>query len=246
MSQNLNTKPTSQTDSQFSRKSRMEAMREMAAAVSFDLTDMAMVMSFKTSLIRKALESGSSKELILQDLERVEKNLARLSTLAKGMRNLGLTAEDDGFEVTKLPDLISKILDLSHAWFDVQNITFQADEIPNVTVRCRPAQLSQAVINLLNNAIDATSQLPQKWVNLGFALEGKSPVCLKILVTDSGKIAPEISQKMMDPFFTTKVSGKGIGLGLNVVKSVAEAHSGKLYLDTAHPQTRFVLEVPTL
>lgn len=234
------------TDSQFSRSSRMEAMREMASAVSFDLTDLTTVIGFKISGIRKALEQGSSPPTLLQDIERIEAALARLQKLAKGMRSLGLAGEQDGFQLTPLPELVSKVLDLSHAWFEVQNIDFRAEEIPEVIVRCRPSQLSQAVINLLNNAIDATAPLPQKWVNLGFTLEGSAPICLKISVTDSGKMAPEISQKMLEPFFSTKVSGRGIGLGLNVVKSVAEAHSGKLYLDSSHPQTRFILEIPVV
>lgn len=234
----------SMSEAQFSRSSRMEAMREMASAISFDLTDMTTVMQFKLAQVRKALEKGGSNSIALKDIEKIEATLVRMGKIAKGMRSMGLAGEEDGLENVSLKGLVSKILELSRPWFQNQNTQFKAEETPNVIVKCRATQFSQALINLLNNAIEATSLLDQKWVTLGFSLEGSSPVCLKIKITDSGKLSPEIKEKMMEPFFSTKEPGRGMGLGLNVVKSVAEAHSGKLYLDPESEHTCFVFEVP--
>jgi len=64
-------------------------------------------------------------------------------------------------------------------------------------------------------------------------------------VSDSGAaIPPELREKIMEPFFTTKEVGKGTGLGLPIAKGIAEAHGGRLYLDGEAPATTFVIELP--
>jgi signal transduction histidine kinase len=67
----------------------------------------------------------------------------------------------------------------------------------------------------------------------------------KISVTDSGEgIGPEVLEKIMMPFFTTKEVGKGTGLGLSISKGIIEDHKGKLYYDPTNPNTSFVIELP--
>jgi C4-dicarboxylate-specific signal transduction histidine kinase len=66
-----------------------------------------------------------------------------------------------------------------------------------------------------------------------------------ISVTDSGPgITPEIAEKMMQPFFTTKAVGKGIGLGLSISEGILRSHSGELLLDSSSENTRFCMRLP--
>ncbi len=68
---------------------------------------------------------------------------------------------------------------------------------------------------------------------------------VSVRITDSGLgIKPDIAEKMMQPFFTTKEIGKGTGLGLSISKSIAEDHKGRLYYDASAANTSFVLELP--
>jgi signal transduction histidine kinase len=67
----------------------------------------------------------------------------------------------------------------------------------------------------------------------------------RIKFTDSGPgIPPEIVDKLMQPFFTTKGPGKGTGLGLSISKGIIESHDGKFYVDQNSPNTCFVIELP--
>jgi len=81
----------------------------------------------------------------------------------------------------------------------------------SLRIDCRPTEISQVLLNLLNNAVDAVQPLPEKWVELQGKNVGKD---VEISVTDSGRGIPEkIRDKVGQPFFTTKVVGQGTGLG---------------------------------
>jgi C4-dicarboxylate-specific signal transduction histidine kinase len=103
-------------------------------------------------------------------------------------------------------------------------------------------QMSQVLINLLNNSIDAIKESAEKWVELEVRETINS---VQIMVTDSGNgIAPEIAEKIMMPFYTTKGPQAGTGLGHSISQSIVEKHGGILYYDRSYPNTRFVIELP--
>jgi signal transduction histidine kinase len=103
-------------------------------------------------------------------------------------------------------------------------------------------QISQVLLNLLNNAFDAVQSLANKWVRIEVST---GPDLISIAVTDGGRGIPrEIAEKAMQPFFTTKPVGKGTGLGLSISNAIAEAHRGRLWIDSRGPNTRIVLSVP--
>jgi len=68
---------------------------------------------------------------------------------------------------------------------------------------------------------------------------------IKIIITDSGPgIPPELYEKIMQPFFTTKELNKGTGLGLSISLGLVEDHGGTLTIDRECSNTRFVVELP--
>jgi signal transduction histidine kinase len=107
---------------------------------------------------------------------------------------------------------------------------------------CREVQLSQVILNLLNNAFDAISELPNKWVHLESRMnEG----IIEIRVIDSGSGIPEeLREKILQPFFTTKEVGQGTGLGLSISKGIIESHGGTLSIDIKSQNTCFVIQIP--
>lgn len=97
-------------------------------------------------------------------------------------------------------------------------------------------QLSQVVINLLNNAIDAVETLEdpaRRRITLVTEVrerEGKDFVVLRVADLGPG-IPPEIRGRIFDPFFTSKPVGKGTGLGLYICANLAREHHGFLEMD---------------
>jgi two-component system C4-dicarboxylate transport sensor histidine kinase DctB len=87
-------------------------------------------------------------------------------------------------------------------------------------------RMEQVLINILRNAVDAVEDAPSRRVAVILDREDGEAV---ILVRDSGAGIPEqVAQHLFEPFYTTKASGKGLGLGLAISSSIVQAMNGQL------------------
>jgi signal transduction histidine kinase len=112
----------------------------------------------------------------------------------------------------------------------------------DILVLCRGAEICQVLMNLLTNALDAVEGSASAWVKLEVKEAGKMA---EISVCDSGTGIPQgLRSRILEPFFTTKEPGKGLGLGLSISRTIVEAHGGKLVLNESVPYTRFTFTLP--
>jgi two-component system sensor histidine kinase HupT/HoxJ len=106
-----------------------------------------------------------------------------------------------------------------------------------------PGQLQQVVMNLVQNAADATESARDRRLEIsGRSEEGQAVIEFR----DSGPGIPAANlDKLFDPFFTTKPVGRGTGLGLAISYGIVERHGGKLTADN-HPKggALFCLRLP--
>jgi two-component system NtrC family sensor kinase len=96
------------------------------------------------------------------------------------------------------------------------------------------------------NAADA-AQGPGVHIRLVVQTGPDSSVELRV-IDDGPGVPAAIAQRIFEPFFSTKEAGEGTGLGLSISRSIAEAHGGKLFLDSLPdtPGATFVLRLPAL
>ena len=105
-------------------------------------------------------------------------------------------------------------------------IDMKLAEVPPLV--CYPAKINQVILNLLGNAIDAST--PGGIVGIQTNANGSN---LSIEVSDSGcGISPAI-RRIFDPFFTTKPLGQGTGLGLSISYGIVTDHGGTIQVDSA-------------
>jgi two-component system, NtrC family, sensor kinase len=110
----------------------------------------------------------------------------------------------------------------------------------------RAGELQRVLINLIVNAADAA---PAPGVHIQLIAQTGPDGSVELRVVDDGPGVPAaIAQRIFEPFFSTKQAGEGTGLGLAISRSIAEAHGGRLYLDSLPdaPGATFVLSLPAL
>ena len=173
------------------------------------------------------------------------RNFARLDESKTKVVNL-----HDGLEST-LMVLQSRLKSQRHRP-DIKIIKFYGD-IPQVN--CYPSELNQVFLNLFNNAIDALDNNGDSPVHSGSnnsptitlttAAKGKNTIIIEIKDNGIG-MSPTISNRIFDPFFSTKPVGSGTGLGLSMsYQIIVEKHQGKIYCQSQLGQgTTFTIELP--
>jgi signal transduction histidine kinase len=111
----------------------------------------------------------------------------------------------------------------------------------SLKIRCVHDQIVQVLTNLLNNAIDAISDLDSKWIQIFLDVNEKR---LKICLRDSGSGVPkDLQLKMWERNFSTKAS-HGNGLGLSICRDIISSHNGEIYLNPLSGNTEFVIDLP--
>jgi len=108
-------------------------------------------------------------------------------------------------------------------------------------ILCYPAHLGQALYNLLQNAVQAIEGKGKVGIRT-FTMDGH----VGVAIADTGAgIREEDISRIYDPFFTTKVVGQGIGLGLSVVHDVVKAHHGRIEVESQPGKgTSFTILLP--
>lgn len=229
---------------QLINSSKMASLGEMASSMAHEINNPITIILGKVKVIRVMLEDLKVNHPALNDeITKIEQTTGRISKIVKGLKSFSRAAQNDPFELIPVEKIIQETLDLCFERLKANGIKLTIDPIPQVCLFCRPSQISQVFLNLLNNSSDALALVKDKFIVVKFKIE--EPDRLFISITDSGPgIPPEIGARIMEPFFTTKGVGKGTGLGLSIAKGIIEDHGGSIKLDTKSPQTRFVIELP--
>jgi signal transduction histidine kinase len=223
---------------------KMAALGEMSSNVAHEINNPLMALQLTSELLRRNLAPNQVlSEKVKELLGKLDRTVARIAKVTGSLQTFSRNAEGDPFVSASLSEIMSDTLDLCAERFRNSKVDLRVERLdPSLRLRCRPVQISQVLLNLLNNALYAVSRVKEKWVRLDFTVEQSQ---VRIRVTDSGEgVLPEIRHRLFEPFFTTKKAGEGTGLGLSISKGIVEAHGGRIFLEHERPNTEFVIELP--
>lgn len=181
----------------------------------------------------------------------VEKTIRGLETIKSQGQNLiyfttsyrqisGLKQPE--FKDFPLARLIENVRTLYQEDLQRQHIDFRADLFqPEIQIRADEKMLSQVLINLLKNAMQAVAERPEKRIRLKAYRQGTR---LLVEITDNGPGIPSHSlEDIFIPFFTTKPNGTGIGLSLS--RQIVRLHGGELSVSSQpFHETSFTVSLP--
>jgi len=113
-----------------------------------------------------------------------------------------------------------------------------------------PQDIGRVLLNLVNNAFYATNEKKktagENYKPLVSVLTKKINNNIEIAITDNGKGIPaSIKEKIFQPFFTTKPTGQGTGLGLSLSYDIVKVHGGEIKVETKEGEgSEFIIQLP--
>lgn len=222
---------------------RLASLGEMAAGVAHELNNpLSIVAGYLKILQLEWTQKSLTDESFHKLMGATEKSLDRASQIVQALKNIARDGAQDPLEDLFLSDLVDAALDLFRERLRRHRIALRLMPVPTLTLQGRIVELTQVLLNLLNNAFDAIDGTPDAWITIDFESTADS---LRIRVANSGpKLPTYVREKLFTPFYTTKKFGHGTGLGLSISAGIMQKHAGALYLDHDAPHTTFVVQLP--
>jgi signal transduction histidine kinase len=210
----------SEKNRQLERRQRLAALGEMAAGMAHEIRNpLGGIQLYASLLARDVNEMPPSLQLV----EKISAGAKRLEAVVSQV--LHFTREIEAHPApSDLAELVDETLELAAARAPSQAVRCVGQGPRPMAVRIDPLLLGQAALNLVINAVEAVGAeglVEVSWT----AADPPRQFCLR--VRDSGPgIAPNLLDRVFNPFFTTKASGTGLGLA--IAHRIVEAHEGTI------------------
>lgn len=213
----------SRKNRQLRRRERLAALGELAAGVAHEIRNPLGGIQMFASLLRKDLQDRPDA---LRIVEKITTGVSRLESIVTQILDFGRPSEPEPQRV-RLDALIGEVIDLCAAHPRPRPVRITAEAVEPVTIVTDGTLLGRALLNLALNAADAAAEHAGSVAHVCLAVTTEPDGRVTISVSDNGPgIAPEMLDRIFNPFFTTK--DHGTGLGLAIVHQIAEALGGSI------------------
>ena len=207
--------------------SRLSVMGQMASTMAHELNQPLTAVTNYLETGRQLLAAGAGRpERIVEMMEKAIGQAQRAGDVIRRLRGVVSKGETER-RIQSLNKLVEEALALAlvgarqrdvRAWLELDHT------LPPVLVD--HVQIQQVVLNLVRNAIEAMEQIERRELRIGTRAVPEQGT-VEIIVADTGPgIAPELADRLFQPFVTTKATG--MGLGLSICREIVEAHHGRL------------------
>lgn len=204
--------------------SKMAALGQLSASVTHELGQP--IAAMRNYLAAAELPDsgidGEARELV----EQLNGIAARMENITGQLRFFA-QAEPKPLKEFDLGTIVESVAGLMHSDLAARNVQC-ARETPDdvIPVFGDPFRIEQVLVNMLRNASDAVADVDQPSITLFLRRDGD---VAKLSVADNGPgLTPEALVHAEDPFFTTKASGAGMGLGLSISAAILKDHGGQM------------------
>ncbi|MFZ1750430.1 MAG: ATP-binding protein [Saprospiraceae bacterium] len=221
----------------------------------------------------EAIEMGDTEEVkdimndVIQNLDKINHHGKRADAIVKGM--LQHSRSSIGVkEPTDINALADEYLRLAYHGLRAKDKSFNAELVTNFDtnipkINVIPQDIGRVILNLITNAFYAVNEKKKSGIegyeptvtvmttragSLGVGGEQGKIESVQILVADNGNGIPlKVLDKIFQPFFTTKPTGQGTGLGLSLAYDIVKAHGGEIKVNTKENDgIEFIIQLPAV
>src|SRR5262249_12475093 len=228
---------------ELARVARVTTMGELATSIAHEINQPLAAIVAGSNACRRWLE-GQNLSRAKESLERVIADAVRACDIIKRVRALTSNATLERLEVN-INVVLKEVLAITRGERQARQVSLQLELNEDVpAVIGDKVQLQQVVLNLVMNAIEAMAAVTGRRRVLTIKSQCGEDSGALVTIQDCGTgLDLANSERIFQPFFTTKPGG--MGMGLSISTSIIEAHGGRLWASPAHPcGTAFHFSLP--
>ena len=219
-----------QVQSDLAHASRLSAVGTLASALAHELNQPLTAIANYVSAGRDIIdgETDIDRDMIREALDEAAKESLRAGQIVRRMRDFVARGEVET-RILSLGRLINDATTLGLVGAREKGVEWWIDIDSGVgNVLADHVQIQQVMVNLMRNAIEAMENSTTKHLTIRARPSGAEQVEISVSDTGSG-IAPDVMDRLFQPFTSTK--SQGMGLGLSICRTIIEAHGGKLSVE---------------
>jgi two-component system sensor kinase FixL len=213
--------------------SRLAMMGEMAGSLVHELNQpLAAIVANAGAALRFLEHDSLSKDKFREVLEDIAADGRRAGDVIRTVREMG-RKQATARQLLNLNDVIAQVIRLTRSDAHAHNCTIVTElhsALPKV--EANSGQLQEVLLNLIQNAFEASEDVPSAMRRLIIRTERDGDSAVRVCVRDFGTGLPvDLPERVFDRFFSTKP--EGMGIGLFIARSIVAAHGGTLRAENA-------------
>jgi signal transduction histidine kinase len=232
------------------RSEKIALLGRLSAGIAHEINNPVSVIATRTERMlleaQEKSQSGYGDRRLIADLKVINTQAYRIASII-----LSMLAFSRDLPLRMVPldinEIVNKAVALIEHRLSERQLTLNLNllrHLPRVVGDAN--RLQEVLINILNNAIDASGEGGRLYVIT--TVSGGQQKVLQVFVTDAGEgMSPDVLEKVFDPFFTTKEVGQGTGLGLYVCYQILQEHGGTIDIESEpHQGTTVSISLPII
>ncbi len=218
-----------QHQAELAHAARLAALGEMAAGLAHELNQsLAAIVGYARGCVRRLQAGDPPTGAIVDVIEEISAQALRAGEVLRRIRDFVRSGEMRR-ERVDVNEVVRAAVRLAALEASQRGVSVPMALAPGrLPVDVDRIQIEQVILNLVRNGLEAMSGAPAEASRLVIATAPSERGTVEVSVADTGNgFAPEVAERMFEPFFSTKRDG--LGLGLSISRAIVEAHGGRLW-----------------
>jgi two-component system phosphoglycerate transport system sensor histidine kinase PgtB len=229
---------------QLIQSSKAISLGTLGAGMAHEINNpLTIIQNYNKKLNNALSEQSFDRENVQHINLSINKAVTRIKTIVEHLREFSKEDSRDANKMTeiKMNSLLYDLRDFYGGFITRFNIDIRENfNTEEIVIKGFKTPMEQVLLNVIHNAVDAVEKNDDKVIELVTYMTDQHGV---IEIIDNGPgISPENCERIFDPFFTTKEIGKGVGLGLSLVRNYMNECQGIVEFKSIPGKTSFILK----